>query len=238
MMLRITIGMVLWHSRRRVAPASPPIRAIRTGRARRPRCPRFHSLRPWAGPPLDDAKDKWKGRRQGRRWVCWRLARRDAARDAEGGHGISRPRLTEPTAESSCCRRFDASTPSAPRSPERARARDAQAGAGGRREDPRRQRLHCRRSGMHRRPTRPGSTRLGNQLVWQTRIFEDRRQVVKFASARCRPRSTSGCLRSAAPSSRKWNSGTRLAGSFLLRSGEPNPSPVSCRPNAKSGDPR
>ena len=53
-------------------------------------------------------------------------------------------------------------------------------------------------------PDQPKIDELGNQLVWETRIFEDRRRV----SARCLPQSTSGCLRSAAPSSKNWNSRT------------------------------
>ena len=158
-----------------------PIRAIPTGRARRPRCRRSRS--PPCGPARRSTMSRTNGRTTPRSARWWPGCRRATPLD-EAEKAI-KEFLAASASDKADERKAPVRRPvrhaqrPALLGHERARARDAQA-ARGRREDPRRHARSCRRCRARRRATSTKIDELGNQLVWETRIFEDRRQVVKF----------------------------------------------------------
>lgn len=135
----------------------------------------------WAGPPLDDVSDKWKDDSQISALVAKLAARRTPLEEAQKA-------ITELLAASAAEKvttgkrlfagLFD--TLNAQRSSvlsglERVTRKQREA-ADKIRSDT--LALHALQNASP--PDQPKIDELGNQLVWETRIFEDRRQVIKF----------------------------------------------------------
>ena len=115
-----------------------------------------------AGAETRRQADSARGRPEGDRGISRRLGRRQ-------GHG-RQTAVRRPVRYPQCAAFVG---------PERARTNYPQA-ARGRRKDPGRCALRCRRCSAASPPDQTKIEELGNQLVWQTRIFEDRQRVVKF----------------------------------------------------------
>ena len=159
----------------------PPIRAIRTGRAPRPRCPRSRSPRCGPARRSTTSPDKWKDDRQGQRAGREAGGQANSARgSAEGDHGISRSGAADKTGSGKLLFAGLFDTLNAQRSSvlnglERVTRKQREAADKIRADTLALQALQG--------ATPPDQTKideLGNQLVWQTRIFEDRRRVIKF----------------------------------------------------------
>ena len=135
----------------------------------------------WAGPPLDDIQDKWKGDAKVSALVTKLAARRIAV---EEGQKAITEFLAAATVEKATTGKllfaglFD--TLNAQRSSvmnglERVTRKQREA-ADKIRSDT--LELHALQGASP--PDQPKIDELGNQLVWETRIFEDRRRVIKF----------------------------------------------------------
>jgi hypothetical protein len=135
----------------------------------------------WAGPPLDDVQDKWKDDAKVAALVTKLAARRTPLEDAQKA-------ITEYLASSATDKTtagkllfaglFD--TLNAQRSSvmnglERVMRKQREAA-----EKVRADTLALQALQDASPPDQPKIDELGNQLVWETRIFEDRRRVVKF----------------------------------------------------------
>ena len=136
----------------------------------------------WAGPPLDDIKDKWKDDAKVSALVSKLAARKLAARRSpEGDHGISdRCRGRQGHARASCCSpacsiRLNAQRSSVMNGLERVMRKQREAA-----DKIRADTLALQALQDAPPPDQAKVDELGNQLVWETRIFEDRRRVVKF----------------------------------------------------------
>jgi len=134
----------------------------------------------WAGPPLDDVKDKWKDDAKVSALVAKLAARRTPLEEAQKA-------ITEYLAASAdkatagkllFAGLFDAlnaQRSSVMNGLERVTRKQREAA----------EKIRADTLALHalQGASAPDQTKideLGNQLVWQTRIFEDRRQVVKF----------------------------------------------------------
>lgn len=135
----------------------------------------------WAGPPLDDIQDKWKNDAKVSALVTKLAARRIAV---EEGQKAITEFLAAATAEKATTGKllfaglFD--TLNAQRSSvmnglERVTRKQREA-ADKIRSDT--LELHALQGASP--PDQPKIDELGNQLIWETRIFEDRRRVIKF----------------------------------------------------------
>ena len=134
----------------------------------------------WAGPPLDDVKDKWKEDAKVSALVAKLAARRTPLEEAQKA-------ITEYLAASAdkavagkllFAGLFDAlnaQRASVMNGLERVMRKQREAAEKIRADTVALQALQGASP-----PDQPKIDELGNQLVWQTRIFEDRRQVVKF----------------------------------------------------------
>lgn len=134
----------------------------------------------WAGPPLDDVKDKWKEDAKVSALVAKLAARRTPLEEAQKA-------ITEYLAASAdkamagkllFAGLFDAlnaQRASVMNGLERVMRKQREAADKIRADTVTLQALQGASP-----PDQPKIDELGNQLVWQTRIFEDRRQVVKF----------------------------------------------------------
>jgi len=135
----------------------------------------------WAGPPLDDIQDKWKGDAKVSALVSKLAARRIPLEDAQKSITDF---LAGSTAEKTTTGKllfaglFD--TLNAQRSQvmnglERVMRKQREAADKIRSDTVALQALQDASP-----PDQPKIDELGNQLIWETRIFEDRRRVVKF----------------------------------------------------------
>jgi hypothetical protein len=135
----------------------------------------------WAGPPLDDASNKWKDDAKVAALVAKLAARRTPLEDAQKA-------ITEflagPAADKSAAGKllfaglFDslnAQRSSVMNGLERVMRKQREAA-----EKIRADTLALQALQDATPPDQPKVDELGNQLVWETRIFEDRRRVVKF----------------------------------------------------------
>jgi hypothetical protein len=134
----------------------------------------------WAGPPLDDIKDKWKDDAKVSALVAKLAARRTPLEEAQKA-------ITEYLAASAdkatagkllFAGLFDAlnaQRSSVMNGLERVTRKQREAAEKIRADSVTLQALQGASA-----PDQPRIDELGNQLVWETRIFEDRRQVVKF----------------------------------------------------------
>ena len=134
----------------------------------------------WAGPPLDDVKDKWKDDAKVSALVAKLAARRTPLEEAQKA-------ITEYLAASAdkatagkllFAGLFDAlntQRSSVMNGLERVTRKQREAAEKIRADSVTLQALQGASA-----PDQPRIDELGNQLVWETRIFEDRRQVVKF----------------------------------------------------------
>ena len=135
----------------------------------------------WAGPPLDDAKDKWKDDAKVTALVSKLAARRTPLDDAQK---LITEFLAAPAADKATAGKllfaglFDnlnAQRASVLNGLERITRKQREAADKIRADVFALQALHSASS-----PDQAKIDELGNQLVWQTRIFEDRQRVVKF----------------------------------------------------------
>jgi hypothetical protein len=135
----------------------------------------------WAGPPLDDIQDKWKNDAKVSALVTKLAARRIAV---EEGQKAITEFLAAATAEKATTGKllfaglFD--TLNAQRSSvmnglERVTRKQREAA-----DKIRSDTLELQALQGASPPDQPKIDELGNQLVWETRIFEDRRRVIKF----------------------------------------------------------
>jgi hypothetical protein len=135
----------------------------------------------WAGPPLDDIQDKWKGDAKLSALVTKLAARRIAVEEAQRA-------ITEFLASASAEKAttgkllfaglFDtlnAQRTSVMNGLERVTRKQREAADKIRSDTIELQALQSASP-----PDQPKIDELGNQLVWETRIFEDRRRVIKF----------------------------------------------------------
>jgi hypothetical protein len=135
----------------------------------------------WAGPPLDDAADKWKDDARVSAWVSTVAARRTPLEEAEKA-------ITEFLAGSATEKgatgkllfaglfdRLNAERSSVMGGLERV-TRKQRAAADKIRSDT----LALQALQDASPPDQPKIDELSNQLIWETRIFEDRRRVIKF----------------------------------------------------------
>ena len=135
----------------------------------------------WAGPPLDDIKDKWKDDAKVSALVPKLAARRTSVEDAQK---LITEFLAGPAADKVTTGKllfaglFDslnAQRASVMNGLERITRKQRDAA----------DKIRSDASALHALqgaspPDRPKIDELGNQVVWQTRIFEDRQRVVKF----------------------------------------------------------
>ena len=135
----------------------------------------------WAGPPLDDVKDSWKNDARVSGLVSKLAARRTPLEEADKA---IKEFLTGSAAEKATSGRllfaglFDslnAQRSSVLNGLERVTRKQREAAEKIRSDTIALQALHGATP-----PDQPKIDELGNQLVWETRIFEDRRRVIKF----------------------------------------------------------
>ena len=176
-----TLAMARLRSRSRPPPLAPPIRAIPTGPVRRPRFRRSRSRR--SGPVLRSTTptSKWKDDSKVSALVSKLAARKTPLDEAEKSvkEFLGRLRGRQDRQRKTAVRRpvRHAQRPALP-GHERARTRQPQA-ARGRRQDPRGDiQLQALQDATPRDDTKVDA--LSNQLIWETRIFEDRHKVVRF----------------------------------------------------------
>ena len=178
----------------------PPIRAIRTGRASQAKVPEISLAAVWAGPPLDDAAGKWKYDAEGRArwWRSWRHGARRSTRPRRRSRTFSPVR--QPTRPRSGKLLFAGlfDTLNAQRSQvmnglERVTRKQREA-ADKIRADTR------RAAGLAGRDAaRPGRRSTNSAISWSGKPGSSRTAGASSnSSARCPPRSTNGCSRSAA----------------------------------------
>ena len=179
MMLRITIGIVLGV----LASGSASLAAdprYPDWPCTQAKVPEISLAAVWAGPPLDDIKDKWKDDAKVGALVARLAARRTPLEEAQKA-------ITEYLAASAdkatagkllFAGLFDAlnaQRSSVMNGLERVTRKQREAA-----EKIRADTLALQALQGASTPDQTRIDELGNQLVWQTRIFEDRRQVVKF----------------------------------------------------------
>ena len=168
-------------SRHRPNSALPPIRAIRTGHASRPRCrksrsPRYGQVRHSTTPP-----DKWKNDAKVSALVSKLAARKTPLEEAEKA-------ITEflagSTAEKAAAGKLlfaglfetlNAQRTSVLNGLERVTRKQREAA-----DKIRADTLALQALQGASPPDQPKIDELSNQLIWETRIFEDRRRVIKF----------------------------------------------------------
>jgi hypothetical protein len=135
----------------------------------------------WAGPPLGDAAEKWKDDPQVRVLVEKTAARRTPLDDAQKQitEFLSAPGTDKMTAGklifAGLFERLNAERSSVMNGLERVTRRQRQAA-----DKIRADTLALQALQDATPPDQPKIDELGNELVWETRIFEDRRRVVKF----------------------------------------------------------
>jgi hypothetical protein len=179
MMLRITIGILLGV----LASGSASLAAdprYPDWPCTQAKVPEISLAAVWAGPPLDDTKDKWKDDAKVGALVARLAARRTPLEEAQKA-------ITEYLSASADKARagkllfaglFDAlnaQRSSVMNGLERVTRKQREAA-----EKIRTDTLALQALQGASTPDQTRIDELGNQLVWQTRIFEDRRQVVKF----------------------------------------------------------
>ena len=135
----------------------------------------------WAGPPLGDADEKWKDDPRVSALVEKAAARRTALEEAQKAitDYLSSPGTDKMTAGkllfAGLFERLNAERSSVMNGLERVTRKQRQAA-----DKIRTDTLALQALQDATPPDRPKIDELGNQLVWETRIFEDRRRVVKF----------------------------------------------------------
>jgi hypothetical protein len=135
----------------------------------------------WAGPPLDDATAKWKDDPKISALVAKLAARKLALEDAQKAatEFLSTPGTDKMTAGkllfAGLFDTLNAQRSSVMNGLERVTQRQREAASKVRKDTIALQALQDATP-----PDQPKIDELGNQLVWETRIFEDRRRVVKF----------------------------------------------------------
>jgi hypothetical protein len=135
----------------------------------------------WAGPPLDDAAQKWKDDPKVSALVAKLAARKLPLEEAQKAatEFISAPGTDKTTAGrllfAGLFDTFNAQRSSVMNGLERVTQRQREAAGKIRRDTIALQALQDATP-----PDQAKVDELGNQLVWETRIFEDRRRVVKF----------------------------------------------------------
>ena len=135
----------------------------------------------WAGPPLDDVADKWKNDAKVSALVPKLAARRTPLEEAEeGDRGISGRFGADKTTTGKLLFAGLFDTLNAQRSSvlnglERVTRKQREAA-----DKIRADTLALQALQGTSPPDQPKIDELSNQLVWETRIFEDRRRVIKF----------------------------------------------------------
>jgi hypothetical protein len=135
----------------------------------------------WAGPPLGDAEEKWKDDPKVSALVGKAAARKTALDDAQKAitEFLSAPGTDKVTTGkllfAGLFQQLNAERSSVMGGLERVTRKQRQAADKIRADTIALQALQDATP-----PDRPKIDELGNQLVWETRIFEDRRRVVKF----------------------------------------------------------
>jgi hypothetical protein len=135
----------------------------------------------WAGPPLDDAAEKWKNDSKVSALVAQLAARKLALEDAQKAatEFLATPgtdkMVTGKLLFAGLFDTFNAQRSSVMNGLERVTQRQREAADKIRKDTITLQALQDATP-----PDQPKIDGLGNQLVWETRIFEDRRRVVKF----------------------------------------------------------
>jgi hypothetical protein len=178
MISRITIGIVLGVLASTACLATDP--RYPDWPCAQAKVPEISLAAVWAGPPLDDIKDKWKDDAKVSALVAKLAARRTPLEEAQKAISEYLAASTDKATAGKLlfAGLFDAlnaQRSSVMNGLERV-TRKQRAAAEKIRADT------VALQALQGAPT-PDQTRideLGNQLVWQTRIFEDRRQVVKF----------------------------------------------------------
>jgi hypothetical protein len=179
MMLRITIGIVLGvlasgSARLAADPRYPDWPCTQA------KVPEISLAAVWAGPPLDDAKDKWKDDAKVGALVARLAARRTPLEEAQKAitEYLSASADKATAGKLLFAGLFDAlnaQRSSVMNGLERVTRKQREAA-----EKIRADTLALQALQGASTPDQTRIDELGNQLVWQTRIFEDRRQVVKF----------------------------------------------------------
>jgi hypothetical protein len=179
MILRITIGILLAVAASNGASLAADPR-YPDWPCTQAKVPEISLAAVWAGPPLDDVKDKWKDDAKVSALVAKLAARRTPLEEAQKA-------ITEYLAASAdkatagkllFAGLFDAlntQRSSVMNGLERVTRKQREAAEKIRADSVALQALQGASA-----PDQPRIDELGNQLVWETRIFEDRRQVVKF----------------------------------------------------------
>jgi hypothetical protein len=179
MMLRITIGMVLGV----LASGSASLAAdprYPDWPCTQAKVPEISLAAVWAGPPLDDTKDNWKDDAKVGALVARLAARRTPLEEAQKAitEYLSASADKATAGKLLFAGLFDAlnaQRSSVMNGLERVTRKQREAA-----EKIRADTLALQALQGASAPDQTRIDELGNQLVWQTRIFEDRRQVVKF----------------------------------------------------------
>jgi hypothetical protein len=179
MMLRITIGIVLGV----LASGSASLAAdprYPDWPCTQAKVPEISLAAVWAGPPLDDTKDKWKDDAKVGALVARLAARRTPLEEAQKAitEYLSASADKATAGKLLFAGLFDAlnaQRSSVMNGLERVTRKQREAA-----EKIRADTLALQALQGASTPDQTRIDELGNQLVWQTRIFEDRRQVVKF----------------------------------------------------------
>jgi hypothetical protein len=179
MMLRITIGIVLGV----LASGSASLAAdprYPYWPCTQAKVPEISLAAVWAGPPLDDTKDKWKDDAKVGALVARLAARRTPLEEAQKAitEYLSASADKATAGKLLFAGLFDAlnaQRSSVMNGLERVTRKQREAA-----EKIRADTLALQALQGASTPDQTRIDELGNQLVWQTRIFEDRRQVVKF----------------------------------------------------------
>jgi hypothetical protein len=178
MMLRITIGIVLGVLASGSASLADP--RYPDWPCTQAKVPEISLAAVWAGPPLDDAKDKWKDDAKVGALVARLAARRTPLEEAQKAitEYLSASADKATAGKLLFAGLFDAlnaQRSSVMNGLERVTRKQREAA-----EKIRADTLALQALQGASTPDQTRIDELGNQLVWQTRIFEDRRQVVKF----------------------------------------------------------
>ena len=180
MKLRIAIGATCSRRIGRVL-RWPPIRATRTGPARRPRCPKSRSPRYGPARRSTTPRTKWKDDPKVSALVEKLAARKLPLEDAQKAitEFLSSPGTDKAAAGkllfAGLFEQLNAERSSVMSGLERVTRKQREAADKIRSDTIALQALQDATP-----PDQPKIDELGNQLVWETRIFEDRRSVVKF----------------------------------------------------------
>jgi len=158
----------------------PPIRAIRTPCAQA-KVPEISLAAVWAGPPLDDASDKWKTDARISALVTRLAARRIPLEEAQKevteflAGSTTEKTMTAKLLFAGLFDTLNAQRSSVMNGLERVTRKQREAA-----DKIRSDTLALQALQDASPPDQARIDELGNQVVWETRIFEDRRRVIKF----------------------------------------------------------